>query len=165
MDFLLIAYVLVVIALTVGLFFLNFSSGKPILAAISSLGVLGAAILFGLRWFPGGTFSIGTPVAKQGDKWPPVLNVCPDYLSYVKVNNTAYCYDPIGVSRRNGTTSGMNKSDGSSTDVGSLFNLHADKSGEPRISALVEECKKKGVLWEGVYNGSVAMGGLPPSPP
>lgn len=165
MDFLLIAYILVSIVTIVGLFFVNFSSGKPILAALSSIGVLGASILFGIRWFPGGRFSVGEQPVSQGSKWPPSINVCPDYLTFIKLSGKPYCIDPIGVSRRNGTNQGMNKYTEGSTDPQSLFNLYADKSGEARTSALVDECKAKGVVWEGIYNGAVPLGGEAPMPP
>lgn len=165
MDFLLIAYILISIALIVGLFFTNFSNGKPILAVLSALGVLGASILFGIRWFPGGAFSIGAKAISQGGSWPPNINVCPDYLTFIRVANKPYCIDTLGISRRNGTNVGMNKYSDGATDAQSLFDLHADKSGEARTAALVEECKTKGVLWEGIYNGSVPMGGSAPMPP
>lgn len=159
----LIAYILISIFLIVGLFFFNFTAGKPILGALSAIGVLAASITFGIRWFPGGQFNLGSMPA--GTKWPPYVSVCPDFLTLTQVSGKPYCVDQIGVSRRNGTTVGMNKYSAGSTASTDLFDLKATLRGEERISALVQECQAKGVTWEGVYNGSVATGGAEPPLP
>jgi hypothetical protein len=163
MDFLLIAYILVSIFLIVGLFFFNFTAGKPILGGFAAIGVLAASITFGVRWFPGGQFNLGSMPA--GTKWPPYISVCPDFLTLTQVDNKPYCVDQLGVSRNNGTSIGMNKYTAGTTDPKALFNLNTNLSGEARIAALVTECQTKGVTWEGVYNGSVATGGGEPPLP
>lgn len=159
MDFLFLAYVLVSFVLISGSFYVNYVVGKTTLAAILSIGFFVASIVFGLRWFPGGKLVTTTATGP----WPPSINVCPDYLTLTKVDNKHYCVDPIGVSRRE--NGGMNKwTGGEQTDPAFLFNLHADKRGNERLNALYEECKTKGVTWEGVYNGSVGLGKEPPLP-
>jgi hypothetical protein len=163
MDFLLIAYILVSLVLILGTFFIYFTQGKPAPAALVSLGFLAASITFGVRWFPGGSFSLGGGV-QPGAKWPPTLSVCPDYLTLIHVSGTPYCIDQLGVSRRNGTTTGMTKYVEGATDTASLFNLSMNTSGEARIAALVSECQAKGVTWEGVYNGAVGLNTEPPKP-
>ncbi len=163
MDFLLIAFILISIFLIVGLFFFNFTAGKPILGALSAIGVLAAAITFGIRWFPGGSFSIGSLPAET--KWPPYISVCPDFLTLTQVNNKSYCVDQLGVSRNNGTNVGMTKYTAGTTDPKALFDLNTNLRGTDRVAALVKECQTKGVTWEGVYNGSVATGGGEPPLP
>ena len=163
MDFLLIAYILISILLIVGLFFFNFTAGKPILGGLAAIGVLAASITFGIRWFPGGSFNIGSTTVPT--KWPPYVSVCPDFLTLTKIGDKSYCVDQVGVSRNNGTGVGMLKYSAGSTDPAALFDLNTNLRGDERIAALVKECQKKGVTWEGVYNGSVATGGGEPPMP
>jgi hypothetical protein len=40
------------------------------------VGCLIVLVYFGLRWF-------GSRIEKPAN-WPPVINMCPDYLTYVK---------------------------------------------------------------------------------
>jgi hypothetical protein len=60
------------------------------------------------------------------------------------------CVDLIGVSK-----GGIKKF----TDPNNVandaytFNLHQDKAGSARLNALCQECKDKGVTWEGIYDG------------
>jgi hypothetical protein len=158
MDFLLIAYVLVSVVVITGSFYINYAAGKITTAGILGLGTLGASILFGIRWFPGGALVSKTI---QGP-WPPSINVCPDFLSLTKVSGRPVCIDPVGVSR-NKNNNGMDQwTDTSQSDT---FNLYTDKQGNARLSALYGECKAKGVTWEGVWDGTVGLGREPPLPP
>jgi len=51
-------------------------------------------IFFGLRWFPGGNLN-GTKPAKV--PWPPIVNMCPDFMVTWTDNNKVYCYDANNV--------------------------------------------------------------------
>lgn len=160
MEFFFIAYILISIVLISGSFFYNYVSGKPAQAGILGLGLLVAAIVFGIRWFPGGK----SVSASAGGAWPPNINVCPDFLSLTRVGDKSYCVDPIGVSRRGAT--GLEKwSSPEQIDPKYLFNLFAEfGDGPERLNKLYDECKAKGVTWEGVWNGAVGLGGVPPRP-
>lgn len=159
MDFLLLTYVLISIVMISGSFFINYVAGKTTQAALLGIGFFVAAIVFGIRWFPGGSLVTTT----YSGSWPPSINTCPDFLTLTKVNGKSYCVDPVGVSRRD--NGGMNKWTGpDQTDPSYLFDLHTDLRGAERLNALYAECKARGVTWEGVYNGSVGLGKEPPLP-
>lgn len=161
MEFFFIAYILISIVLISGSFFYNYVAGKTAQAGILGIGLLVAAIVFGVRWFPGGR---SVAAAASGAPWPPNINVCPDFLSLTKVGGKFYCVDPIGVSRRN--LGGMERwSSPDQIDPKYLFNLYSDLGDGPdRLNKLYDECKAKAVTWEGVWDGSVGLGGSPPRP-
>ncbi len=161
MDFLFIAYVLICIILISGSFFINYISGRITMAGILAIGFLVTSIVFGIRWFPGGSLVTTTPTGS----WPPTINVCPDFLSLTKVAGKHYCVDPIGVSRRVDANTGMERwTSPDQTDAKFLFNLFLDQQGDARLNSLYAECKRKGVTWEGVFDGSVGLGNQPPTP-
>lgn len=157
MDFLFLAFVLISIVIISGSFYFNFAAGRTITAGLLSVGFFIAAIVFGLRWFtPGGELTTGQPTGP----WPPSINMCPDFLSLITVNNEKVCVDPIGVSR-----GGMEKwTSSDQTDEKFLFHLSLDKVGKTRVNALCEQCKTKAVTWEGVWDGTVCLGREPPQP-
>ena len=139
-----------------GSFYLNYSTGKSIQAVILGIGFLLISVLFGLRWFSN-LFSAETTPIKS---WPPALNICPDYLVLSKVNGVPVCLDSVGVSQR-----GMELwTSPEQTDEKYLFNLFLDKMGSARVLELCNECKRKGVTWEGVWDGNVCLNGEPPRP-
>ena len=157
MEFSFLAFIIVSIATISGSFYFNFAAGRTMAAGIQALGFFIAALVFGMRWFtPEGEVQAPSVPAK----WPPSVNVCPDFLSLITVNTEKVCVDPVGVNR-----GGMDPwSSSNQTDEKFLFHLHLDKSGSPRVEALCEEAKKKGVTWEGVWNGTVCLGREPPAP-
>ena len=63
-----------------------------------------------------------------------------------------FCVDLIGGSKGSG---GIEKfiDPRNQTDNKYMFNLFQDKKGSDRLNALCQECKNKGVTWEGVYDG------------
>jgi hypothetical protein len=157
MDFKLVLFVIVSIMLISGTFYFNYRAGRSIQAMILGGGLLLISVFFGLRWFS--TTSIAD-LKKNLPSWPPSVNTCPDFLSLMKVDNTYVCVDPLGVSM-----GGMEKwTSPTQTDAKYLFNLSLGLNGANRSAALCEECKTKKVVWEGVWNGSVCSGTVPPLP-
>jgi hypothetical protein len=153
MDFRLILYIVVSIMLITGSFYLNFSNGRATQGIILAVGFLLLSVLFGFRWFTGST-------SNPTGSWPPSINVCPDYLTLTKVNGVATCVDPIGVSQQ-----GMEVwTSPDQTDPKYLFDLAMSQTGAARTSSLCKECSAKMVTWEGVWDGSVCLNGIPPVP-
>ena len=139
-----------------GSFYLNYSTGKSIQAVILGIGFLLLSVLFGLRWFSNLFSAQTTPITS----WPPAINICPDYLVLSKVNGVPVCLDNVGVSQR-----GMELwTSPDQTDEKYLFNLFLDKMGSARVNTLCDQCKTKGVTWEGVWDGNVCLNVEPPRP-
>jgi hypothetical protein len=157
MDFTLVFYIIVSIMLVTGTFYFNYKAGRSIQAIIIGGGLILISVFFGLRWFMTNSTAA---LQKIAPAWPPSINTCPDFLSLMRIDKTHVCVDPLGVSM-----GGMEKwTSPTQTDAKYLFNLSLGLSAADRSAALCEECKTKKVTWEGVWNGSVCSGVVPPLP-
>jgi hypothetical protein len=127
-------------------------------AGVFGIGAIIISILFGFKWFSSETSLLSqTPV-----KWPPVINTCPDYLSYYerdtitsKGGKEKTCIDRVGVSRNDVGMNHINlfPSDPSTppTDNSYYFSLETT-SNNPK-KELCDRAKRFGLTWEGVTNG------------
>ena len=62
---------------------------------IYAIGTFFVLIYFGFIWFK--------PTKSKLNTWPPVINMCPDYLTYYKpTGGTGVCLDMLGVSKNGG---------------------------------------------------------------
>jgi hypothetical protein len=125
---------------------------RGVLFAIGALIVL---VYFGLRWF-------GSRIEKPKN-WPPIINMCPDYLTYVK--SLPGCVDMLGVSK---ASSGLTKT--LPSEVASLNKRNTQKVFEftsedvrtaknvEDLKAICERCQTAGLTWEGVWDGDVCVG-------
>jgi len=124
-------------------------------ALIFFLGSSIVSIIFGMKWFNENGVFAKTPVS-----WPPVINTCPDYLTYYKrtkgtspsapTENT--CIDTIGVSTKDFPK--MVKKPSEETDDKYFFIL--DTGLTDPIKNKIELCKRameKGLTWDGITNG------------
>jgi hypothetical protein len=158
MDFLFLLFIFLAAVGIVGSSYFLYSGGRPITTFILFGGSLTLTIVYGLKWFRSdGTINLATPTV-----WPPVINVCPDFLSVTKIGGRAVCVDTIGVS----PIGGLQKNDGTLTAANTIFDLKADISDSvARTKALCDLCREKKLTWEGVFDGSICIGGQPPTPP
>ena len=157
MNYAFVAYILVSIIAITGSYYISASAQKQVQGIILSVGFLALSVYFGLLWFTGsGTFTSSSP----SGSWPPSINVCPDYLSLFKVNGQPVCVDPIGVA----TGGLMKKWTGTQTDAAYIFPLTDSQGTALAPQALCDQCKAKGVAWEGVWDGAVCYQGKPPVP-
>ena len=158
MDYLFLLYMFTSgIFMTGGAFYL-FTTGRPILGGLFFIGTLLAAVLFGFRWFlPSGDLN-----KPSSGAWPPIVNSCPDFLSLYVVDNKAVCIDTLGIGKPGGLTKWT---DPTQTSDQYIFNLFTNLTGNDRAKKLCEECEKKKVTWEGVYDGSTCLNINPPLPP
>ena len=160
MDYVFLFYIFLSFVIASGGAFVLFSTGRTIAAIMFLVGAIAIESFFGLRWFK----ADGKPTAATGP-WPPSINVCPDFLSLYKTsdgsgNSVSYCVDSNGVS-----AGGITKWTSSSMPSGNnVFNLSANLSGAARVKALCTEAAAKKVTWEGVWDGTVCIGGVPPAP-
>jgi hypothetical protein len=164
MDLSFYLYIFGAIALIMGGSYTFFKAKSTVTAGIFLVGSIALAIFFGVRWFlPSGVRATDGP-------WPPVINVCPDFLSTASIagRDTAgtptteiVCVDTVGVAGPGGIQVWPQ---GGSNDERYLFRLFA--SDPNRQVKLCQQCNEKKVTWEGVYDPSGACSAnVPPLPP
>jgi hypothetical protein len=160
MEFVFLFYIFLSFVATTGGAYILFSTGRMIAAAIYFIGLIVLEIYFGGRWFNGTNLA----PAPSGP-WPPTINVCPDFLSLTNIkdasgNNIPVCVDTMGVA------TGLKRWTGPmQTDPSYTFGLYVGRTDAFRSTQLCADAKAKGVTWEGVWDGSTCLGGVPPLPP
>jgi len=170
-PWLMIGYILVSL---VGLVYgtnavISMNQTRGILFGIGAFLVL---VYFGIRWF-------GSKVP-QLTTWPPVINMCPDYLTYVTLPSSVTingksvksgCIDMLGITSSS-TATGIQKtqpSTATSYKSGSgtpnalqMFEYtSADVKAATKASDLqviCARCQAMGLTWEGVYDGDSCIG-------
>ena len=132
-------------------------------AVIYGLGATMVCIFYGYRWFASNRLDVNK-------NWPPTINTCPDYLTYVANlpgDNQYGCVDMLGVSSNGGlqkslpsdvlsgsslaSTNSAKVIPFSSQDVTSATSMAA-------VQAICNACSRAGVTWEGVWDGDVCTG-------
>lgn len=109
--------------------------------------------MYGMRWFG----ADNTLFANPSGTWPPVINTCPDYLTYyertVNGKKEPACIDRIGVSK-NGGIAVFPSSGVAPTDDKYYFSLKADSTdSDKKNSQLCQRAIAAGLTWEGITNG------------
>jgi len=160
MDLSFYMYIFGSLALILGGTYTFFSRQSSIAGAIFLVGSIALTIFFGVRWF------LPSGVRTTKGAWPPVINVCPDFLSlHTIVSGTTtekVCIDTVGVASGAG---GIERWPGTDTNEEKyLFHLFA--ADPTRQAKLCQQCKDKKVTWEGVYDPSGSCSSnTPPLPP
>ena len=121
---------------------------------IFAVGVSLVLMYFGVRWFGKGS--------DKPKKWPPVVNMCPDYLTYVP--SLPGCVDMLGVSTNGNMTISM-PSDLPTLQISNTQRVFEYTSPDVKaattasaLQAICDRCKNAGVTWEGVYDGDSCVG-------
>lgn len=156
----LVLYVIFSVVATIYGSFRLYEGGGGVRASVYGIGAALIFTFFGYRWF-----SNPEVISK---KWPPVINMCPDYLTFIPVVQGSIsvskggCVDMIGVTSSSGGLQVSQPSDipgMSSTNTIKLFpytskDVDAAKSSSD-LQPICDRCKTAGVTWEGVYDGDV----------
>lgn len=160
LNFKLVAYVLFCIVFVIGTTFMIFSADTLARAVIYVVGAILVLVFFGMRWF-------GNAEQPSGI-WPPTINMCPDYLTFVPTISGAPrggCVDFLGVSTQDGAFLKSQKSDLSSMTSGStnkFFEFTANDVQNARDAAsmrrICDRCRSAGLTWEGIWDGDVCVG-------
>jgi hypothetical protein len=134
-----------------------YSSGQMISAFFFFIGSLTIFIIYGIRWFSAKSIFSNAPVA-----WPPIINTCPDYLTYYKRQkkgkSSDTCVDLIGVSR-NGYLKMFPKGPADNggvepEDDAYYFDLTTTSTdGAAKNAELCQRAMTFGLTWEGITNG------------
>jgi hypothetical protein len=163
MDFPLILYILFSIAVGLGGTYYLIQAERTLAGFLYFVGAVLLLTFYGLRWFQSDALKVNRFDSKT---WPPVVNVCPDFLSVYErpiagsSKKEKICVDLIGVSE-GGIQKLVDPANVSNENF--VFKLHMDKKGPDRMRALCQECRLKKVTWEGVYDGvsCTATGAVP----
>lgn len=157
MDYLFILYILVAVGVGLGGMVTLVQSERTLGGLLFLIGSILFFTFYGLRWFYGENVKATGTSYKV---WPPIVNTCPDFLTLSKDSTgKRVCIDLVGVA------SGGIAKFVDQTNMGKpthTFQLYDELTGEERIKALCNECKKFNVTWEGVWDGSscIASPGL-----
>jgi hypothetical protein len=141
--------------LIVGVQNLN-STGMTAATVMFGIGSALVFIYFGLRWY-----------GKQKDAmptvWPPIINMCPDYLTYMP--NLPGCVDMLGVTSKSGGIQRTLPTEVNSVQLGNTNKVFEytsqDVAGAKSVSDLkkiCDRCQNAGVTWEGIYDGDTCTG-------
>ena len=157
MNYYLLMYIFVCLAIGSGVSMFLMQSGRTISAATFFIGALLIFVFFGLRWFQ---YSPDPTAAKA---WPPVINTCPDYLVFFERNITGSggqlttentCVDPLGVSTKPSALLKWPGAQPASDRAEYYFSLEFTDTDPLKLAAAkCERSLQKGVSWEGVTDG------------
>lgn len=147
-------YVIVSILFIIGASFKLYPLGMP-RTVIFAIGAILISGFYGYRWFYSNASS-------TTDIWPPVINTCPDYLTYVGSlpgSNRPGCVDMLGVSKNGGLLKVLPSEISASTGLGAN-KVFIYTSAEVKRATTAQElkpicdaCVRAGITWEGVYDG------------
>ena len=90
MDFWLIAYIVISIVIGTGTSGFLYKRQQTVAAILCFILLVLIFVFYGLRWFSGGNLK-GSQTGTVA--WPPIVNVCPDFMISYKANGKTYCYD------------------------------------------------------------------------
>jgi hypothetical protein len=132
-------------------------------AGIFGIGTSLILFFFGYRWF--------STSSTKSKSWPPTINTCPDYLTFVPnisgsiSNSRGGCVDMLGVTRGNlvktlpsDITSGLSATSTKVFAYTSADVLATAPTDTATTQAICDACKTAGVTWEGVYDGDTCVG-------
>lgn len=130
-------------------------------AIIYAIGVTMVLIFYGYRWF-------GKSANEASSTWPPTINTCPDYLTYVKnlpgTGSGSGCVDILGVSKNGALIKVVDTELTGTTALasGKIFSFTTTDIINEKNPAVVKNicnlCRTKGLTWEGVFDGDTCTG-------
>jgi hypothetical protein len=179
MDLSFIFFIFAAFIVIPGTFFILALFNRYLAGGIAAIGMLVLFILFGLQFFS----SDGNYVKQTvPTKWPPMINMCPDYLSLYRDNTNPAtpvfsCVDMVGVSpnqalrkyvpSNTATPAVVNVYPPATKDANNVitpaispgtrngFNLYLNvEKDDERRAFIVADCRALGLTFEGIFDGS-----------
>jgi len=118
---------------------------------IYAIGTFCVLLYFGLVWF--------RQTKSKRNTWPPVINMCPDYLTYYKPSGgTGVCLDMLGVSKNGGLGNVVANIAAANPTNTFIYTSTDIKNKKVDMNQVCTYCAQKGVTWEGVYDGDSCVG-------
>ena len=160
-------YFVIYILLSIVFVFQGMSTLNPMGSTRSTIFAIGSTLIlvfFGYRWF--------YTSAKKSNRWPPTINMCPDYLTFIPTitgsdsTSGGGCVDLLGVSSKGTFTPatksviarGLNASTNSSMIFPYTSADIAAATKKSDIQQICSACQTSGLTWEGVYDGDTCNG-------
>jgi hypothetical protein len=174
MDFWVIFYSLICVVVGGGAVSFLYNRNQSIGAMIALVLLILIFILFGLRWFPGGNLNGSKPKAVS---WPPIVNMCPDFMVSWSNGSDVYCYDAANIYGLKQTTNTNFKKDNTINGVSgqSAILLHNLIGDSPVTKNPLKQIMKTSpvtitgngdtslIRWEGVWDGRLTTADRIPS--
>jgi hypothetical protein len=156
MDFWVIAYILLCVALGGGAVSYFYKRQESIASMVALVLLILVFVFYGLRWFESGELKGSKP--SSGD-WPPIVNACPDYMSlYKHSDGKVYCYDAGNVYNLKtyngaGLTTGLTINGVANQSAYLIKNGKINPLKDNLKNALADKTNGKYLKWEGVWDG------------
>ena len=152
MDYYFIAYLFLCLFVWSTAVVRLFQGNRSISAIIVATLFLFIFILYGTRWF------YGSKLANDPNgTWPPIINMCPDYLVYFNWNGADTCIDMSGVNRSGGSFKPWTQDDDFNNppaDASKYFPyVYTAGMTSDQINNLCTQAMAYGLSWEGITNG------------
>jgi hypothetical protein len=152
MDYSFIAYIFLCIVIGLGTFTQLSNSNRLWAGFLSLILFILIFVFYGMRWFRG-----TTSVFSYTGGWPPVINMCPDYLVYFKNGPMgAACVDMVGVNTSGGALKVFTQEDITNPpqDPAKYFQgVYKPGMSANQLKGLCDSARRLGLTWEGIYNG------------
>lgn len=152
MDFGFIAYIFICIVAGLGSFKILSDMDRFWTAIIVLILFTLIFIFFGTRWFKS-----GNAFFRYEGAWPPIVNMCPDYLVYFKNGQQDTCIDLVGVNRSGGALKPWAKDDiptNPPQDTAKYFPyVYRPGMDDAKLKQLCNATQDAGLTWEGITNG------------
>lgn len=147
----------IIIAILIGIFgsMKFYGDSKYVSLLLFLIGSILIFVFFGRRWFGDNQLFNRSP-----GQWPPVINTCPDYLTYFKRrmpdgSSKDTCIDRTGVSR-NSTLMVFPKDGNQNPPASDSYYFDLKTSSSEATAARAELCQRTiqyGLTWEGITDG------------
>lgn len=159
MDYSFIAYVFLCLVIGIGGVTTLHKQERPYSAVLCFVLFVMVFTFFGRRWFRG-----TSSAATYTGSWPPLINMCPDYLVYFKNGAQDACVDISGVNRSGGRLQPWSGSDSPSNPPKepSKYFPYVYKAGmtDTQLQQLCAVTMDMGLTWEGITNGESCTFGM-----
>lgn len=169
MEYSFIAYILLAIFLELTVSTSLVGQGRTTAAVLVIFGFLLIFVFYGQRWFTGITVAKGSGACSTTKlsganlklsytgPWPPVINMCPDYLVYFKRGTVDTCVDISGVNRSGGVLKAWSIEDTAENppadDAKYFPYVYRPTMKDAQKTELCKQTMSMGLTWEGLTDG------------
>ena len=160
MSWSLIAYIFLCIVIGLSTVMALMRSDRSIAGVLCLVLFILIFVFYGLRWFRG-----TQSVFEYNGTWPPIINMCPDYLVYYKntpsnsLNFTDSCVDLLGLGANDLVAWTTEETPANPPANANKYFQFVFKPGmtAKEIQNLCTQAQVRGLTWEGIFNGESCL--------